>query len=146
MSLMRWDPVREMISLRDAMDRLFDESFVRPLGPRALAGAGLAVDIEETADDYIVKASLPGLKAEDLNIHIVGDRVTISGEVREEKKEEKPNYLLQERRFGSFSRTLALPVAVDADKAEAALDNGVLTLRIPKAEEVKPKSIKVHAN
>ncbi|MCD6552677.1 MAG: Hsp20/alpha crystallin family protein [Anaerolineae bacterium] len=143
MALARWDPFREMISLREAMDRLFEESFVRPpLAPLRTAGT-LAVDVRETDDAFIINASVPGLKPEDLNINVVGDTVTISGEIKEETKEEEANYIYRERRFGSFTRTVTLPTSLNPDKAEAVIENGVLTLTIPKAEAAKPKAIKV---
>lgn len=143
MALARWDPFREMISLREAMDRLFEESFVwPPLAPLRTRGT-LAVDVRETDDAFIINASVPGLKPEDLNINVVGDTVTISGEIKEETKEEEASYIYRERRFGSFTRTVTLPTTLDPDKAEAVIENGVLTLTIPKAEAAKPKAIKV---
>jgi len=143
MALARWDPFREMISLREAMDRLFEESFVRPPLTPLRTGGTLAVDVRETDDAFIINASVPGLKPEDLNINVVGDTVTISGEIKEETKEEEANYIYRERRFGSFTRTVTLPTSLNPDKAEAVIENGVLTLTIPKAEAAKPKAIKV---
>ncbi len=143
MALARWDPFREMISLREAMDRLFEESFVRPPLAPLRTGGTLAVDVRETDDAFIINASVPGLKPEDLNINVVGDTVTISGEIKEETKEEEANYIYRERRFGSFTRTVTLPTSLNPDKAEAVIENGVLTLTIPKAEAAKPKAIKV---
>jgi HSP20 family protein len=135
-----------MLSLRDAMDRLFDESFVRPFGGATLtSGYGLALDIQADKDDYVIRANVPGLKADDLHIEVMDNTVTVSGELRSERREEKDNYLLQERRYGQFSRTVSLPTTVNPGKAEAIVDNGVLTLRLPKAEEAKPKAITVKA-
>jgi len=99
--------------------------------------------VRETDDAFIINASVPGLKPEDLNINVVGDTVTISGEIKEETKEEEANYIYRERRFGSFTRTVTLPTSLNPDKAEAVIENGVLTLTIPKAEAAKPKAIKV---
>lgn len=142
MTLTRWDPFREMITLREAMDRLFEESFVRPTVAPARGRNTLAVDVRETDASIIITAAVPGLKPEDLNISIVGDTVTISGEMKDDK-EEKANYIYRERRFGPFNRTLTLPTPLNPDKAEAVIENGVLTLTLPKAEAAQPKAIKV---
>ncbi len=139
MALTQWDPFREMITLREAMDRLFEESFVRPTRAPLRTRGTLAVDVRETDDAFIINASVPGLKPEDLNISVVGDTVTISGEI----KGENASYIYRERRFGPFSRTLTLPAALDPDKAEATIENGILTLSLPKAEAARPKAIKV---
>jgi len=145
MSIIRWDPFREMMSLRQAMDRLFEDAFVRPT--RLLVGEGLqlALDMYHTPSDVVVKAALPGVKAEDVDITITGDTLTIKGEVKAEEEVKKEDYFYQERRFGSFSRTLSLPGALQTDKAQATFENGILTLTIPKADEAKPKVIKVTA-
>jgi HSP20 family protein len=146
-NLVRWDPVRDMVSLREAMDRLFEESFVRPRNwPATAEGvATLALDVFETEDEITVKASIPGMKSEDIDISVTGDTLTIKGETQEEKEEKDGNYHLRERRYGAFQRSVVLPTLVNADKAEAEFKNGVLTLSLPKVEEVKPKSIKVKA-
>jgi HSP20 family protein len=146
-NLVRWDPVRDMVSLREAMDRLFEESFVRPRNwPATAEGAAtLALDVFETQDEITVKASIPGMKPEDIDISVTGDTLTIKGETQEEKEEKDGNYHLRERRYGAFQRSVVLPTLVNADKAEAEFKNGVLTLSLPKVEEVKPKSIKVKA-
>ncbi len=143
-SLIRWEPFREVIRMRDIMDRLVDEAFTRPLGSLALYDVP-AVDMYQTDDEVIVKATLPGVSPNDINISVTGDVLTIRGEVKEEKEVKEANYHLRERRFGSFSRSLPLPTAVVADKAKAEFENGVLTLTLPKAEEVKPKTITVKA-
>lgn len=142
MSITRWDPFRDIVSLREAMNRLFEESFVRPWG-WPFEGGAPAVDMYETKDSVVVKASVPVVKPEDIDIGITGDTLTISGEVKQEEKVERENYLRQEMRYGSFSRSVALPATVQADKAEAVFEHGVLTLTLPKAEEAKPKTIKV---
>lgn len=143
--IVRWEPIREMMSLREAMNRLFEDSFVRPFGPAAAGGMQLAVDVIDTKDDVVVKATVPGLKPEDIDISLSGDILTIKGEFKAEEKKEGANYLRQERRYGAFERTLTLPTMVVADKARAEFENGVVTLTLPKAEEVKPKSIKIKA-
>lgn len=146
-NLVRWEPFRDLISLRQAMDRLFEESFIRPrVGWLAPLGAGaLAVDMYETDQDVVIKSSVPRVKAEDLDITITGDTLTIKGETKTEEKVEKANYIRQERRYGAFCRSLTLPTTIVAENAKAEFENGVLTLTLPKAEEVRPKTIKVKA-
>ena len=146
MSIIRWDPFRDVVSLRDAMSRLFEESFIRPSAWAApLEGVGVAVDMMETKDDVIVKVAVPGIKPEDIDISVTGELLTVKGEFKAEQKTEGSNYIRQERRFGAFERTLSLPTQVVADRAKAEFENGVLTLTLPKAEDVKPKTIKVKA-
>jgi len=147
-SVVRWEPMRDLVTLRDAMDRLFEESLVQPWD-RAMASAeslGLPVDVYQTDEAVVVKASVPGIKAEDVDISIIGDTVTIKGATKFEEKVEKENYIRQERRFGSFCRAVVLPEGLDRDKAEATFEDGVLSITFPKAEEIKPKSIKVRVN
>lgn len=144
MSITRWDPFGELMSLREAMNRLFEESFVRPatglLAPEARL---LPVDVYQTANDVVVKAAIPGVKPEEVDITISGDVVCIKGETKSESEVKEADYFRQERRFGTFYRELTLPVATQPDKAEATFENGVLTLTIPKAEEIKPKAVKI---
>ncbi|MDH7486995.1 MAG: Hsp20/alpha crystallin family protein [Anaerolineae bacterium] len=144
-SLVRWEPMRDLVSLREAMDRLFEESFVQPWGRwfGAAEEGFLPVDVYETKDAVVVEASVPGVKPEDVDVSITGDTLTIKGETKSEKKVERENYIRQERRYGSFCRAVTLPEGLDRDKAEANFENGVLTITFPKSEEVKPKSIKV---
>jgi HSP20 family protein len=145
-SLIKWEPLSDLVSLRDAMDRLFEESFVRMRGlPSVLGGEGLALDMYQTADSVVVKTSVPGITAEDIDITITGNVLSIKGECKMEEKVEKANYIRQERRYGVFQRSVSLPESIVSDKAEATYENGVLTLTIPKAEESKPKTIKVEA-
>ncbi len=146
--IMRWDPFREIGDLRDTMDRLFERGITRPWRMLTFdAGEGFfPVDLFETDNEVVVKGSLPGMKAEDVEISVTGDVLTIRGETKEEHEEKKPNYYRQERRYGSFQRSMPLPAKVDADKAEAVFENGVLTLRLPKVPEVRPKTIAVKAS
>ena len=146
-NLVRWEPFRDLVSLREAMDRLFEESFVHPSqGRLALAREGaLAVDMYETDDAVVVKSAIPGIKAEDIDISIVGDTLTIKGETKAEEEVNQENYIRRERRYGAFCRTVPLPLPVVPDKADAEFENGVLTLTLPKAEEVKPQAIKIRA-
>lgn len=144
-NLTRWEPFRDLVSLREAMDQLFEESFVRP-GTEALARRGLgalAVDMYETDESVVVKSAIPGVDPEDVDISITGDTLTIKGETKSEEEVEEDNYICRERRYGAFSRSLAIPVPVDADEADAEIEDGVLTLTLPKAEEARPKAIEV---
>ena len=103
------------------------------------------VDMYQTENDIVVKATLPGLEPEDIDIQITGDLLTLRGETKQETVDEKAKYHLREHRYQSFSRSLTLPAAVIADKTNAEMKNGVLTLTLPKAEEAKPKVITVKA-
>ena len=142
----RQSPFDELFTLRRAMDRLFDDDLFRPRAWRPVTmGAEPALDITTTPDELVVKASLPGWKPEDVEITLTGSTLTISGEMKEEARREEESWVLNEIRRGSFSRTLELPEGLVGDRATASHENGVLTLRIPKAEEIKPKQIKITA-
>ena len=141
-NLTRWEPMREMMSLREAMDRLFDDAFTRPVSLRDLAALPL-VDLSQDDDEITVKAVLPGLKPEDVQISITADVLTIKGEFKDEDESKNRNYLIRERRFGSFERMIQLPTEVQTEKAHADFADGILTIRLPKAEAVKPKSISI---
>ena len=146
-SLMRWDPFRDFISLRNAMDRLFEEAFVMPTRLWApTTGWGLALDLAEDENSFVVKAAVPGVRPEDLDVSLADDVLTIRGEVKSEDEAKEERYHLRERRFGSFTRSIRLPAPVDADHVEATYEHGVLTLRIPKAEQVRPKKIKIQTH
>jgi len=126
------------------MDRLFEESWVRPrVGWLLPTEESLAIDIYETADSVVVKTAVPAVKPEDIDITITGNTLTIAGETKAEEKVEEENYIRRERRYGRYSRSIALPSGVRGEKAEATFEHGLLTLTIPKAEEAKPKVIKV---
>ncbi len=143
MAIVRWDPFQDMVSLRDAMDRLFQESFIRP-GSRMMPREGVfPMDIYETENEFVIKASLPGIKPEDVEITMTGDMLTIKGETKADEQIKQESYYLQERRYGSFTRSVTIPVTVQADKADAKFEHGILTLTLPKAEEVKPRTIRV---
>jgi HSP20 family protein len=142
----RWSPVRDFVSLREAMDRLLEDSYVRHNGWVDENGehvARLPIDVYSTEDEIVVTASVPGLKAEDVEITVEGDTLRIRGEIP--PMIENVDYAFAERYHGSFSRTLQLNVPIDLDKVEATFENGLLVLRLPKAEETKPKVIKVQA-
>lgn len=139
--LIRWDPFREMLSMRSMMDRIL-EDWERPSPGGALLG-GPALDLMQTPDEVVVRMMIPGVKPEDIEISVTGDVLSIRGEVKFEQAKETARYHVRELRHGSFARSIALPAPVVADKAEARFQDGVLTLTLPKAEEVKPKMISV---
>jgi HSP20 family protein len=145
-NLTRWDPFREMMSFRSALDRLFDDTFFnRSPGWEDQLGWAPALDVAETGDEFVVKASLPGINPDDLEITYNKSLLTIKGEVQAEREVDDQRYHLRERRSGSFSRSLSLPASVDADHIQASYTAGVLTLHLPKLEEAKPKRIQVHS-
>jgi HSP20 family protein len=147
MAIERWQPFSELMSLRQAMDKLFEDSFVRPSRGVAALGevAAPALDVYQTPTEIVVKAALPGLKPEEVSIDITGETLTIKGESKAEQEIKKEDYLYQERRYGAYSRSVVLPSGLKTDKAEATMEDGILTLTIPKVEEVKPKKISVKA-
>ena len=140
----RPSPFGELMSLRSAMDRLFEDSFVRhPLAGGFDSTASLPLDVTRTADELIVEAALPGIKPEDVEITVEDGTLSIRGEFREDKKTGEGENLVQEIRRGTVARAVTLPTGLEPDKANATFENGVLTLRIPKAESVKPKQIRI---
>lgn len=146
MSVTRWDPFREMLSLREAMSNLLEESYVRP---RTLAGAqgNLALDVQDNGDHFTVTATLPGLTAEQVEISVLGETLRIAAEYGQanEQPQEGGKWLLRERRYGSVQRTVTFPVQVRANEAHAQFENGVLTLTLPKAEAARPQAIRINA-
>jgi HSP20 family protein len=143
MAIERWDPFREAVSLRDAMNSLLQESFIRPGGAAPGGTTSLPLDVCETEHDFVIHGSLPGVKPDDVRITVHGDTLTIRGDTKAEEEKKGQTWHVRERRFGTFQRALTLSAPVDADKAQAKFDNGVLTLTLPKAESARPKLIKV---
>jgi HSP20 family protein len=140
----RPSPFGELMSLRSAMDRLFEDSFVRrPFGAGFEGGTTLPLDVTRTADELVVEAALPGIKPDDVEITIEDGTLQIRGEYRQDRKEGEGENLVQEIHRGSVARTITLPTGLEADKASATFEHGVLTLRIPKAEATKPKQIRI---
>jgi HSP20 family protein len=135
----RWNPVREMITMREAMDQLMNDAFGRSRDYRPVWQ--LPIDAYTTDDALVLVADVPGLKADALSITLEGDTVTIRGEM---KQEEGRQYLLRERFTGKFERLLTINTPIDSARVTAEFENGVLTLTLPKAEAVKPKQIKVN--
>jgi len=140
--LTRWDPFQEMLNLRRTVDRLFDNTSPDREWTQSTIW-GLAVDVVENKDDFIVKASIPGINPDDLDISYADDTLTIKGEIKSDNEVKENQYHLRERRFGSFARSISLPTKINGDAIEASYQNGVITLRLPKAEEVKPKRIAI---
>jgi len=142
-TLTRWEPFREMAAMRKAMDRMFGDSFEFPQQWERENTWGPALDVSEKDDGYIVKASIPGVAPEDVEITLTDNILTIKGETKAEKEDKQENYHLRERHYGSFMRSVTLPTTVDADKVDAVNEHGVLTLTLPKSEAVKPKRITI---
>jgi HSP20 family protein len=149
-NLSRWEPEREVVTLRDAMDRLFDDAFTRPFG---FSGRSFvpAIDLYQTNDEVVVKAALPGFKAEDVQITVTDNVLTLRSQFQGKNGNDNGNgngnkeftYHLREHRFGAFERLIPLPVDVESNKAQAEFENGILTIRLPKAEAVRPKTIRI---
>ncbi len=137
----RWEPFRDAVTLREAMDRLFEDTYVPARRPAEEHGFKLPLDAYVTPEDIVILANMPGVKPETVEITIEGETLTIKGE--RPAPLENVDYVLQERTYGKFQRTLNINVPVDADKAEAKFENGLLLLTIPKAEAAKPKTIRV---
>jgi HSP20 family protein len=147
--IVKREPAGGISQLRREMDRLFEDFFA----PQAWWGGRLgrlwegewspAVDVAETPEQITVKAELPGIDSKEIDISLTGDILTIKGEKKSEREEKKENYHMVERSYGSFSRSLALPAAVNAEKIEAKFEKGVLTVTCPKKEPVKPKTIEI---
>lgn len=144
MTIVRWEPLRELGSLQNEMNRLFNTVFDAP-GP---GNGGLrrwipSMDLVETDDHFVLRADLPGMSEDDVNIEVEDSTLTLSGEREAEHEKSGEGYHRVERAFGSFSRTLTLPKGIDADRIEASFDRGVLEVRIPKPEERKPRRIAI---
>jgi HSP20 family protein len=152
MSSSRWDPWGDIISLREAMSNLLEESFVRPRpgGSSSVGSLGLAVDLLETTSAFVLTASVPGVKPSDVEITVLGDTLTINGQRDEPRQSggepEGSRWLIRERHFGTFDRSVKLPAAVKSDEATADFEDGVLTVVLPKADEAKPRTIAVRTS
>jgi HSP20 family protein len=127
------------------MDRLLENSFMTPDVYQQGNLLSLPLDVTENENEYVIKASMPGVNPDDIDITVNGNTINIRGETKSESEQQDENqtYHLRERRFGSFARSVTLPTSIDANKIKAHTENGVLTLEVPKAEEAKPKRIQV---
>lgn len=136
----RWNPIRDMMTMQSALDRLFDETW-SPFEGR-LGDFGLAIDVDENDLHYIVKTDLPGVQAENIHVQMNGDYLTIEAEIPEQVEDKKEGrVLMKERRYGKFSRRIHIPQPIKSDDVEANFENGVLTLTVPKSPEVQPHQI-----
>jgi HSP20 family protein len=145
MSVIIRDPFETLTPLRDAMSRLFEESFVGPYSQQLITSQAFPVDIYETEDQhaYVVEATLPDTKPEQIQVTAVDNTLTIRVAEKQEEKVKKANYIRRERYEGERLRVITLPTTIDAQKVEAVYEHGVLTLHVPKTEAAKPKQIRV---
>jgi HSP20 family protein len=147
MALIRWEPVAELNTIQNEMNRLFNNFFDQPAQTGRSNGTTRrwlpAMDLVEIADHYVLRADLPGLSDEDVTIQLEDNVLTISGERKTEHRDQQEGYYRLERAFGSFTRSLTLPDGVDPDSVQARFDRGVLEIRIPKPEQKKPKTVQI---
>ena len=139
--VVRWTPMNP-VSLFNEFDRLFE----RPSARTTARDWNVALDVAETDDNYLVKATVPGISPDDMEITLEDDVLTLKGETQSDEENEEAKYHVRERRYGSFSRSIRFPVAVNGDDVAATYSNGILSLNIPKAEAVKPKRITINAS
>src|SRR2546421_12458620 len=147
MALIRWEPARELGTIQNEMNRLFNSFFDTPT-PAAGNGGSFrrwipAMDLVETEDDFVLRADLPGLSEQDVDIEFEDNVLTISGERKAEHEERKEGYYRVERSYGTFSRSLTLPEGVDPEAVKASFARGVLEVRVPKPEERKPRKVAI---
>jgi len=146
MALIRWEPARELQSLQHEMNRLFGTFFDSPTGPGnggTLSRWIPAMDLVEEGDHYVLRADLPGVREEDVNVEVEDGVLTVSGQRKSEHQQRKEGYYRIERASGAFSRSLTLPKGVNADSVEARFDSGVLEVRIPKPAQLKPRKVAI---
>ncbi len=145
MAVVKWDPFRDLISIQDRMNRLFEQTLSRSRGDEAVSATTWtpAVDIYETADTIVMKAELPGVTREDIQIQINDNTLTLKGERRFARDVQEESYLRIERAYGSFHRSFSLPASIQQEKIRALFKDGVLELTLPKAESAKPKPISI---
>ena len=144
MALVRWQPVRESSSLQNDMNRLFNTFFATPTAGNGAVRRWIpAMDVVETDDHFVLKADLPGLTEEDVNIDVDDNVLTVSGERKAQHEDKREGYVRVERSYGSFRRSLTLPEGVDADAVTASFARGVLEISIPKPEQRKPRRVAI---
>ncbi len=143
MSVIRWDPFDDMIPLRESIDKLFEEFTTRRPRTAVPAVWPPAVEVGEDANEVVVRAELPGIDPQKVDITVTEDTLTIKGEAKAEQQEKGRNYYVRELRYGSFVRSMALPGQVQRDQAKASYKNGILEIRVPKSERTKPKTVKI---
>ena len=143
MTIVRWEPLRELSSLQNEMNRLFNTVFDTPAPNGGARRWVPAMDLVETAEDFVLRADLPGMKQEDVKIEVEDNTLTISGERKAEHEAREEGFYRLERAFGTFSRSLTLPKGVNTEAVSASFANGVLEVHIPKPEDVKPRRIEI---
>jgi HSP20 family protein len=145
MALIRWEPVRELNTIQSEMNRLFNTFFESPTGGNGGSFRRWipAMDLVETENDFVLKADLPGLAEDDVNIEVEDNVLTISGERKSEREDRNEGYYRVERSYGSFRRSLTLPQGVDPESVRASFDRGVLEVHVPKPEERKPRKVAI---
>jgi HSP20 family protein len=146
MAIVRWEPFRDLVTTQDRFNRLFNDTLARAFGNEEPSSRAWMppVDIYETDDKLVLKAELPGINPNDVEVRVEDNTLYLKGERKFEKEVKEENLHRVERSYGSFSRTFALPGSIDADKVQAEYKDGVLTLTMPKREEAKPKTIKIN--
>ncbi len=140
---MRWDPFRDIAPMRSAIDRLFDEFWTPTIWHERQYA--FPVDLSETDESVVARAALPGVNPDEVEVSVNDDLLTIKGETKEEKKDEREHYVHRELTYGAFSRTVQLPASVDSEKATAEYEDGVLTITLPKVEGDRARTIKVQS-
>jgi HSP20 family protein len=143
-SVIRWEPFRNATTLQEQFNRLFESTFPGRASESALTTWAPAVDIQETENELVLKADLPGLEEKDIDLRVENNTLTIRGERKFEKQVNEDNYLRVERSYGSFSRSFSLPNTINTEAIHAEYKNGVLTVQMPKRAESKPKQVKVN--
>lgn len=143
MPIVRWDPFREVVQMKDEIGRWFGDVTGREKEERRLAVWSPEVDIKETEKDVIVKADLPGIKMEDIDVSVDENQLVIKGERKFEKEEKDKDYIRVERSYGSFYRSFDVGVPIKADEVKAHYADGVLEITIPKAEVKQPKKVEI---
>jgi HSP20 family protein len=143
MTIVRWEPLRELNSLQSEMNRLFSTAFDAPSGSSVMRRWVPAMDLVEAGDQFVLRADLPGMSEEDIEIELEEGTLTVSGERKADHEQREEGFYRVERSFGPFSRSLTLPKGIDADAVSASFDRGVLEIRIPKPEARKPRRISI---
>ena len=145
MAIIRWDPFREMVTMREKMNRLFEDSLAQKGEDKDMMTSNWApaVDIYETANELVLAAEVPGIEEKDIEIKIEDNTLTLRGERKFEKETKEENFHRIERSYGSFFRAFSLPNSVDTERIEAEHENGVLRVIMPKRQELKPKTVKI---
>ena len=149
MSMSRFDPFHEMLTLREAMAQLLEESVIRPGAAGGAAARGgaqsLALDVAERENNFVVRASLPGVRPEDVQVTVHGDTLTIRAEIKGEEERNQGGFLLRERHTGVVQRTVTLPAPIESDEVQAEYEHGVLTLTLPRSRASMPRRVQVRA-